>query len=98
VRALGYILEICGWALVVFTGVWTAMSVVDFAASATESGLWNRIRLVGSLLGYLLEGVIFGLVAVIVARLARHPEAPSLVGQAARMLGQSRRWDGKSDD
>ncbi len=101
-RVLSYILELCGWALIVFTCLWTGVSAAETMSYPPLGGsnfsTLDIIKRVGSLGSFLLDGVILGLIAILIARLARHPDAKALGQQAATMLKTSRTATGKDDE
>ncbi|WP_298915928.1 hypothetical protein [uncultured Algimonas sp.] len=100
-KKLSYTLEICGWFLIAFTLIWAfgnMITTMNISMSTTEPTVWDRLVRLGSLFGYVLEGLILGLVAIIIARLARHPNASSLSAMAVRMIRSAREVTGKVDD
>lgn len=98
-KRTSYILEIAGWALVVFTVVWTIVSgFFFFEGDTNESSRWMPLASVISLIGYLLEGIILGLIAVVVARLGRHANAKAFGTLAKTMISNARSWEENLDD
>ena len=99
-KLTSYILEIAGWALVAFTIAWTIYTAFFLwnDNTTTEPELVMSVARVVSTLGYLLEGIILGLIAVIVARLGRHAGAKAFGTLAKNMISNARSWEENLDD
>lgn len=98
-KPIAYILEMCGWALVLFTLIWGISGTLrlEYLVNSGD-GFWDIVQTFSSLGALMLDGFILGLIAVLAARLARHPEAASLGKMATRMISSARSWENQLDD
>ena len=95
-----YILEALGWALIIFTIAWIVLSSFRLKPLADHSSntALEIAFMFFSTLGYLLEGLIFGTVAIVLARLVRSPEAPALGETIRNTLRNARTAGTKNND
>ncbi|GHA96566.1 hypothetical protein GCM10009069_19500 [Algimonas arctica] len=97
-RRPSYILETLGWALIVFTVAWITLSLFNTGPrfDTASNPMMELMFIFFSSLGYLLEGLILGTIAIVLARLARSPKAPAL-GEVIRDIFLSARNAGTND-
>lgn len=92
-KRTSYILEVLGWSLILFTLGWSIIGGISWSdiAQRADNPLLEFARHIFSLLGFILEGLILGVIAIILAKIARSPEAPALGELLRRTLGTVRK-------